>query len=94
MWRLWDGLDVPGDRLRRCAGATRHADRLLGELYAADGDIARAAELWRTVDLSAGQLDGRRWWYDHIGDPGRAAAIAAASRGLDLGQMTSANSAQ
>ena len=47
---------------------------LLGEIYALEGEPARAAALWQPLDLSMGQLDGRRWW---IGETGTAAEVAA-----------------
>lgn len=64
----------------------RAVRQLLGESYAIAGDAGRAADLWRTIDLSQGQLAGREWWYDHIGEgesPGRieqARALASAPR--------------
>lgn len=45
----------------------RATRQMLGEAYAVTGDAARAWQLWQTVDTSAGQLDLRRWWYEHIG---------------------------
>jgi hypothetical protein len=50
---------APGQR------ATR---QLLGESYALAGDAASAAALWRTVDLTQGQLPAREWWYGAIGE--------------------------
>jgi O-antigen ligase len=46
----------------------RATRQFLGESYAINGQTARAAELWRTVDLSQGQLTGRLWWYEHLGE--------------------------
>ncbi|MFN8487837.1 MAG: O-antigen ligase family protein [Caldilineaceae bacterium] len=40
--------------------------QLLGEVYAATGQIEEAAALWHTVDTGAGQLDDRLWWYTHL----------------------------
>lgn len=51
---------------------------LLGEVYALDGEPAQAAALWRTLDLSLGQLDGRRWWIEATGTPADVAAFDAA----------------
>jgi tetratricopeptide (TPR) repeat protein len=56
----------------------RATRQLLGEAYAVTGDTARAAELWATVDLSAGQLPGRAWWYDHVGEKAIAGRIQEA----------------
>lgn len=53
--------------------------QLLGECEALQGQITRAARLWRTVDPSQGQLALRKWWYDHIGEPGNAALIGQAT---------------
>jgi len=55
------------------------AVRLYGEWLAIEGRTAEAAALWRTVDVSQGQLDARAWWYDHIGEPARASFIRAAA---------------
>ena len=65
---------APGQR------ATR---QLLGEAYALEGEIEQAATLWRTVDVSQGQLRLRRRWYDHLGDlqqGGRVAEAVARSK--------------
>lgn len=51
---------------------------LLGEVYALDGEPVQAAALWRTLDLSMGQLDGRRWWINATGTPADVAAFDAA----------------
>lgn len=50
------------------APSQRATRQLLGEIYAISGDTAGAAALWRTVDMSQGQLGLRRWWYDAIGE--------------------------
>ncbi len=55
------------------------AVRLYGEWLAIEGRTAEAAALWRTVDVSRGQLDARAWWYDHIGEPDRASFVRAAA---------------
>ena len=62
--------NVPGQR------ATR---QMLGESYAITGDVERAVSLWRTVDVSQGQLTARQWWYEYIGEGLRARRIAEAS---------------
>jgi O-antigen ligase len=42
---------------------------LLGEIYAISGRLDDAATLWRSVDTSFGQLDGREWWLTEVGTP-------------------------
>jgi tetratricopeptide (TPR) repeat protein len=69
------------------AAAARQPDHpatrlLLGEVYALDGDPARAAALWQPLDLSMGQLDGRRWWIGETGTPAEVAAFDAAVAAL------------
>jgi O-antigen ligase len=61
---------APGQR------ATR---QLLGESYAIEGEVERAATLWRTVDTGLDQLAMREMWYNSIGEPERAAWVAAAA---------------
>jgi hypothetical protein len=61
---------APGQRVTR---------QLLGESYAIAGDTGRAAELWQPLELSEGQLEIRAWWYEHIGEPGRAADVRRAA---------------
>ena len=53
--------------------------RLLGESYAIAGEIGRAAALWHGLDVSQGQIPLREWWYKHLGQPDKAARIAAAA---------------
>ncbi len=60
---------APGER------ATR---QLLGECYAVTGKPEQAAELWRTVDVSQGQLMLRQWWHDYLGDRQRLAWLQQA----------------
>jgi hypothetical protein len=44
------------------------------------GDIERAVELWRTIDLSQGQLYARDWWYaTHLAAPDQAQALRQAA---------------
>ncbi len=64
----------------------RATRQLLGESYAIEGEIERAAALWRTVDVSLGQLALRQQWYKRIGEPQRAdwVAQAAARSGEEL----------
>jgi len=40
--------------------------QLLGEVYAATGEIARSVEFWKTVPSEQGQLDLRYRWYERI----------------------------
>ena len=76
-----DNMMRPGNTLKRPlrphrdSGPTR---QMLGESYAIAGDVARAASLWRTVDLDQGQLTARQWWYEYIGDAERARRLAGA----------------
>ena len=62
----------------RAAPAQRAVRLLLGESYAVAGDPAGAAALWRTVDTAQGQLDGRRWWHEHLGEGQIARSIGEA----------------
>ena len=62
----------------------RNTRQLLGESYAISGNITEAATLWRTIDLSAGQLDLRQWWYEHIGEDTYARRIAEAGSATQL----------
>ncbi|BCX04447.1 MAG: hypothetical protein KatS3mg053_2385 [Candidatus Roseilinea sp.] len=58
--------DQAHDRLLKAyASAPYHraTRQLLGESYAMRGDVAEAARLWRTLDVSQGQLTIRVWWY-------------------------------
>jgi tetratricopeptide (TPR) repeat protein len=61
------------------APGQRAVRQLLGESYAIEGEIERAVALWRTVDVSQGQLALRQWWYDHVGEPQRGAWMAEAA---------------
>lgn len=61
---------APGQR------ATR---QLLGECYAIAGEVERAAALWRTVDVSQGQLGIRQWWHEHLGEQEHALWVAQAA---------------
>ncbi len=45
----------------------RAATQLLGEVYALTDRPEQAVELWRTLNLEAGQLDVRHWWWNHVG---------------------------
>jgi len=63
------------------APSQRATRQLLGESYALAGEIERAAALWRTIDVSQGQLRLRQWWYDHIGELQQGARLAEAVAG-------------
>jgi O-antigen ligase len=60
------------------APSQRATRQLLGESYALEGDTERAAALWRTVDVSQGQLKLRQRWYDQIGELEQGARLARA----------------
>lgn len=42
---------------------------MLGEIYALEGDVDAAVQMWRGLDLSQGQLMVREWWYQAFGEP-------------------------
>jgi tetratricopeptide (TPR) repeat protein len=65
---------APGQR------ATR---QLLGESYAIAGEIERAAALWRTVDVSQGQLGLKEGWYSYLGEKEHATRIAQSTAALN-----------
>ena len=54
--------------------------QMLAESYAIAGDVLRATELFRTVDMNNGQIDVRVFWYEHIGEPERAEWLRQAKR--------------
>lgn len=56
---------------------------LLGELVAIAGDANRAVELWSPLDINAGQLPTRVWWYEQIGEAEHAARLKRAIALLD-----------
>ncbi len=62
---------APGER------ATR---QLLAEVYAVAGEAEPARALWDAVDTSQGQLDGRIWWYEHVGNAGAGQRLQALRR--------------
>jgi predicted Zn-dependent protease len=66
----------------RAAPDQRATRQLLGESYAIAGDTARAAALWRTVDLGQGQLPLREWWYGAIGETANRLRITQAIQRL------------
>jgi lipopolysaccharide biosynthesis regulator YciM len=80
-------IDAACDHLERAnADAEQRATRqLLGECYALRGEVDRAVEVWRTIDLSEGQLYGRDWWYGaHLASPDQAQALRRAADALGL----------
>jgi hypothetical protein len=60
------------------APSQRATRQLLGESYALLGETERAVALWRTVDVSQGQLKLRQRWYDQIGELQQGARLARA----------------
>jgi cytochrome c-type biogenesis protein CcmH/NrfG len=62
----------------RLAPQERATRLLLGEVLALKGEAQQAADLWRTVDTAAGELDAREWWINQVGTPQQQAAFAAA----------------
>jgi tetratricopeptide (TPR) repeat protein len=58
----------------------RATRQFLGECYAITGQIDRAAELWRSIDLGQGQLTVRWASYASLNDKERAARIEQATR--------------
>ena len=56
----------------------RATRQLLGASYALEGETERAAALWRTIDVSQGQLELRQWWYHQIGELQQGARVARA----------------
>lgn len=49
--------------------------QLLGEAYISTGNLQHGANLWRSVNNGQDQLSLRYFWYGHIGDFERQAAI-------------------
>jgi hypothetical protein len=54
--------------------------QLLGEAYLVNGRAAEGQALWADVNDVQGQLGIRAFWYDHIGDEVRLAAVQAAMK--------------
>ncbi len=78
-------IDAACDHLQQAnASAEQRATRqLLGECYALRGEVEQAVELWRTIDLSQGQLYAREWWYGtHLASPDQAQALKDATEAL------------
>jgi O-antigen ligase len=69
---------VACEHLEKAHAATIHqlvTQRLLGECYAAMGEIEKAAQLWRNVKTNRQQLQLRQWWYHHIDEESVAARL-------------------
>jgi hypothetical protein len=54
---------------------------LLGESYAAAGDVTEAARLWSGLEGTDVALAERAWWYGFLGQPESAEAIRQAAMG-------------
>ena len=64
----------------------RATRQLLGECAALTGQVDRAVELWRTIDLSEGQLLARQWWYEsYLARPNQAMLFKQATTALNSG---------
>ena len=59
----------------RVAPDQRATRQMLGEIYAINGNVPEAIDLWQPLDLRQGQLDARQWWYYHIGSDDMADLI-------------------
>lgn len=61
----------------------RATNQLLGECYALRGAIDQAVQLWRTIDMTEGQLTAREWWYgSYLTAPDEAARLRQAATAL------------
>jgi hypothetical protein len=58
----------------------RATRQMLGESYAVEGNIAQAAELWRSIATAQGQLQVRAWWYEYLGKPELIQRISKAAQ--------------
>jgi predicted Zn-dependent protease len=66
---------------RTATPGQRAVQQLLGECYAFAGQPEQAAELWRAIDVSEGQLEIRYWWYnDYLQDQEHSAQLQQAIR--------------
>jgi len=54
------------------------ARQLYGEALLANGFVEDGAAMWRQVNNKQGQLSYREFWYKHIGDDERLAAVRSA----------------
>ncbi len=53
--------------------------QLMGECDAITGDLVDAARLWRTIDISQGQITLRQFWYEFTGDSERSDSLRQAA---------------
>jgi hypothetical protein len=61
----------------------RATRQLLGECDAITGEVEKAVELWKTIDVSQSQLNIRQWWYDeYLQDDAHAAQFQTAVNAL------------
>ena len=56
----------------------RATRQLMGECYALADNLVDAAGLWRTIDISEGQITLRQFWYDYLGDRERSDQLGQA----------------
>jgi O-antigen ligase len=56
----------------------RPVRQLLGEIYALQCEPERGVQLWQSLDLRAGQLQAREFWYGHVEQPERLQRLRAA----------------
>jgi hypothetical protein len=59
----------------------RATRQMLGEARAITGDLREASSLWEGLDLSAGQVPARVWWYEHLGEEANARRVQQAAAG-------------
>jgi len=52
----------------RVAPNRRATRQMLGELLAIRGETEQAVAMWQSVRLLDGQIDGRIWWYEQMGN--------------------------
>jgi len=79
-------IETACDHLQRANSAAeqRATRQLLGECYALRGEVDQAVALWRTIDLSQGQMYARDWWYGtHLASPAQAQALKQAVEALN-----------
>jgi hypothetical protein len=79
-------FDSACDHLQRAntTAEQRATRQLLGECYALRGEVDQAVALWRTIDLSQGQMYARDWWYGtHLASPTQAQALKQAVEALN-----------
>ncbi len=84
-------IDAACEHLQRAdaLAAQRATQQLWGECYALQGAVNQAVNVWRTIDMSEGQLDIRYWWYDtHLQDAERATRIRQAQTALSQAEST------